>query len=404
MGSSDEEIAAVLAEAQAAGSHSEYIAYSQALSGPQHFVRLSKPYYLGTCEVTMGQFERFVAETGYRTLAERATDTTENWRSAAQDGRSNLPALYIAWDDAQEFSRWLSRREGRQYQLPSEAQWEFACRAGKKTRWSCGDDPRLLAAHARYGQPADSGPDPVGQKGANSFGLHDMHGNADEWCLDWHAKDFYRSGTAVDPVCGDIDRQDASCRVVRGGWWGTTPAGLVRSAARYYAFPNSAPRNLGFRLALVGDLDRRTSEMKADAASSAPWATVEIPVNLPWVPTGLHLEPDMEVAIRASGFVHAAPEADLRDYFRLVPPAGRASRFDQFPAKHLPGLALLGRVGDGPPFLVGAEFQLRIRQSDGGGELFLGINDDYVGDNRGNWTARISQRSRKSVDSEERDR
>jgi formylglycine-generating enzyme required for sulfatase activity len=243
---------------------------------PQHRVRITRPFYLGVHEVTRGQFRRFVDEAGYQTEAEKDgkggygwnEDTKKfeqnprfTWREAGFEQTDEHPVVNVIWNDAVAFAEWLSRKEGKSYRLPTEAEWEYACRAGTTTRFVCGDDPEGLAevgnvadgtAKAKYPNwketiAAQDGfvyTAPVGRYRPNAWGLYDMHGNVWEWCWDWYGKDFYKSARVVDPA-GPLR---ASARVIRGGGWGEYPR-RCRSADRGRSVPGFRSFNLGFRLA-----------------------------------------------------------------------------------------------------------------------------------------------------------
>jgi formylglycine-generating enzyme required for sulfatase activity len=174
---------------------------------PQHRVRITRPFYLGVYEVTRGQFRRFVDETGYQTQSERDGEEDYSWRKPGFDQSDDHPVVQVSWKDAVEFATWLSRKEGRTYRLPTEAEWEYACRAGTTTRYSNGEDTITLAlmGNVADGTLKERFPNwgrvikardgfvntaPVGRFRPNRFGLFDMHGNVYEWCSDWY-----------DPVC-----------------------------------------------------------------------------------------------------------------------------------------------------------------------------------------------------------
>jgi len=256
MGSSPEEIPDAIKDGVNSGLAKDFITRLEKSSLPQHKVRLSQPFRIGTCEVTVEAFRTFVKETGHRTANEQKAGDISNWQSPGWNLSEKQPVTHVSWDDAQEFCRWLSRREGRRYVLPTEAQWEFACRAGSQGRWTFGDDPALLGDYAWYGMPPKSAPAEVGQKRANAFGLFDMHGNAQEWCLDWHESSFYGQSRVLDPVCSDQEKVDAVSHVLRGGWWRRGPQ-LPRSAARSYGMGDVFLQH-GFRVAIVGDLKATT--------------------------------------------------------------------------------------------------------------------------------------------------
>jgi formylglycine-generating enzyme required for sulfatase activity len=247
--------------------------------GPQHRVRITKAFYLGTTEVTKGQFAAFVRDTGYRTEAERdgkggggynaakhefGRDPKYSWRYTGFPYEDDHPVVNVTWNDAVAFCEWLSRKEGRTYRLPTEAEWEYACRAGTTTAYYHGNDAEGLAD---VGNVADltakekfsdwttiSRRDgyvftaPVGRFRPNGFGLYDMHGNVWEWCEDWYARDFYKTSAAGEP--DPVNRVGASDRVIRGGSWINYPR-FCRSAYRYNDAPDYRNHNLGFRVAAV---------------------------------------------------------------------------------------------------------------------------------------------------------
>ena len=220
---------------------------------PRHRVRITKPFYLGKYEVTVGQFRRFVDAAGYKTEAERdgaggwgynpTTGKCEgrnpkyNWRNPGFKQTDDHPVLNVTWNDAVAFCQWLSRKEGKTYRLPTEAEWEYAARAGTETRYSNGDDPAALAkvgnvndAKGRttfpHVQELDIPPSghprftvPVGQFPPNRFGLCDMHGNVWEWCSDWYGPDYYARSPVDDPQGPDSGNR----RVRRGGGWNSFP-------------------------------------------------------------------------------------------------------------------------------------------------------------------------------------
>jgi len=244
---------------------------------PQHKVRITKPFCLGTYQVTRGQFRQFVADTGYKTDAEKGEkpgaygwnpDTKDfefnekySWRNAGFEQTDEHPVVNVSWNDAVAFCKWLSRKEGKTYRLPTEAEWEYACRAGTTTRYYSGDDPETLA---RVGNVADAAakakfPDwtytikasdgyvftaPVGKFKPNAFGLFDMHGNAWQWCADRYGADYYAKCPADDPTGPD----SGDDRVHRGGSWYGRPFS-ARSAKRFRNWPDFRLNVVGFRVA-----------------------------------------------------------------------------------------------------------------------------------------------------------
>ena len=244
---------------------------------PQHRVRITKPFYLGTYHVTRGQFRQFVKDSGYKTDAEKGknpgawgwnADKKEfgfnekySWRNAGFEQTDEHPVVNVSWNDAVAFCKWLSHKEDKTYRLPTEAEWEYACRAGTTTRYYSGDDPETLA---KVGNVADAAakakfPDwkytikgndgyvftsPVGKFKPNAFGLYDMHGNAWQWCADWYNAEYYAKSPVDDPAGAD----SGDDRVLRGGSWYYWPY-ISRSAARDWLSPDLRDFNTGFRVA-----------------------------------------------------------------------------------------------------------------------------------------------------------
>jgi len=193
---------------------------------PQHRVRITKPFYLGVYEVAQAEYERVMGE-----------------NPSSLKGAVN-PVESLSWDDAVEFCKRLSAKEGRTYHLPTEAQWEYACRAGTATRYSSGDDPASLGAYAWYRENSDN-TRPVGEKKPSAWGLHDMHGNVREWCQDWFGADYYANSPVTDPQ----GPTQSGNRVYRGGGWDYR-AENCRSANRGRFEPEGRNNVLGFRVAL----------------------------------------------------------------------------------------------------------------------------------------------------------
>ena len=193
---------------------------------PMHEVRLSKPFYLGKYEVTQGQWQAVMGNNPSRFK-----------------GDPNLPVEQVSWEAVQAFIRKLNAKEdGTTYRLPTEAEWEYAARAGTTTAYSFGDDPLLLGEYAWYSGNAKGKTHPVGQKKSNAWGLHDMHGNVWEWVQDWYSKP-YPSGTVTDPQ----GPASGSIRVYRGGSW-ITHARYCRVSYRDDQSPGGRVVHLGFRL------------------------------------------------------------------------------------------------------------------------------------------------------------
>jgi formylglycine-generating enzyme required for sulfatase activity len=236
--------------------------------GPQTRVTLTRGFWMGRYEVTINQFFSLVEglATPHRTSLMQALDP-------------NVPIHHVSWVDAMTFCGRLTEREraggavpeGYQYRLPTEAEWEYACRAGTTTAFSFGSDASTqLRDYAWYGELSwDSKPQRVGLKKPNGWGLHDMHGNVGEWCLDWLGSN-YPGGELVDPV-GRLPAEggDAENRVARGGCWRSS-AEDCRSAWRLWVrAPNdtfNAIVTWGFRVVLgpVIEAPASTPDEKAD--------------------------------------------------------------------------------------------------------------------------------------------
>ena len=249
---------------------------------PVHKVTITKPFYLGQYEVTVAQFRRFVKATGYATDAEKGTgfqgafgwnsDTMQfkmnekySWRSTGFAQSDAHPVVNVSWNDAMEFCKWLSREEGKTYRLPTEAEWEYACRAGTTTRYSHGNDSE---GSAKVGNVADAAfeaqfpelkglikssdgfayTSPAGSFLPNPFGLYDMHGNVWEWCADWYDAEYYAKSPTNDPG-GPATGEE---RAYRGGGWFNCTRGC-RSASRSGSVTENRNLTLGFRVSVAAE-------------------------------------------------------------------------------------------------------------------------------------------------------
>lgn len=243
---------------------------------PQHEVAITTPFLLCQHEVTVGQFRMFVDATGYQTEAERtgsgcnglnlANGSVEQradwtWRSPGFPQTDQHPVVGLSWDDANAFCKWLSTRESSVYRLPTEAEWEYACRAGTQTLFNTGDTSDSLIGYANFAEQAllrefggASGASdhddsyaftaPVGSFLPNSFGLYDMHGNVGEWCSDWFDPHYYSASAQADPAGPN---RSEYWRAVRGGSWYNTASSL-RSSGRHDGVPTAASTTNGFRV------------------------------------------------------------------------------------------------------------------------------------------------------------
>ncbi len=225
---------------------------------PAHRVQITRPFWISRTEVTVGQYRQFVDTENYLTETERMQGygVVNNewvlrrgfsWKNVGEATiAEDHPASNLTWNDAVAFAEWLSQHESQvtgesvRYRLPTEAEWEYACRAGTDSLWYFGSDPRSAAAHAIFLSNSQQGLHTVGSKRENAFRLFDMAGNQSEWCQDWFAP--YSSLPAIDPG-GPLNGQ---VRVQRGGNFGEPPVRL-RSAARQ-SRPPSSPRDGSIRL------------------------------------------------------------------------------------------------------------------------------------------------------------
>jgi formylglycine-generating enzyme required for sulfatase activity len=256
---------------------------------PRHEVALTRAFYLGRCEVTRGQFRAFVEAANYRTEAERAgrgspgynaekrnffRDARYGWRDPGFAQTDAHPVVDVSWNDAVAFCDWLSRKTGRPCGLPTEAQWEYACRGGTRTRYYHGADENGLKTVANLadlslkprwdylalnrqrpiahwfervswddGYPFTA---PVGSFQPNQNGLYDMHGNVWEWCADRYDGAYYRRSAVTDPPGPEQGWQ----RSLRGGAWDNAPR-YCRSASRHKAAPSLATTSFGFRVCIA---------------------------------------------------------------------------------------------------------------------------------------------------------
>ena len=218
--------------------------------GPRHEVTITRPFYMGSYSVTQGQYERVMGS-----------------NPSYYKGVTN-PVEMVSWDDAVEFCKKLSRKTGKKVRLPTEAEWEYACRAGTTSAFNTGDtlnpgqadcnfsvsspNPGYLAKFMAWlrsflpaGEQAKGGPKPVGSFGPNAWGLYDMHGNVWQWCADRYGEDYYANSPASDPA----GPETGAGRVQRGGGWNNLPANC-RSAVRNRSAPDYRFNGRGFRVAV----------------------------------------------------------------------------------------------------------------------------------------------------------
>ncbi len=212
----------------------------------QHPVTIAQPFFLGTYEVTQEEYTQ-VMESNPSVFSQAGVGRTH----VAGMDTSRFPAENLSWDDAVAFCQKLSQLEGKAYRLPTEAEWEYACRAGTSSPFSFGENLNGSQANCNgqspYGTTAAGAnlkrPARVGSYAPNAFGLHDMHGNAWEWCADWFDKDYYVALPAKDPL-GPVA---GATRVTRGGAWDYVARGC-RSAHRHHNPPSFRNGTSGFRV------------------------------------------------------------------------------------------------------------------------------------------------------------
>jgi formylglycine-generating enzyme required for sulfatase activity len=212
--------------------------------GPQHEIEI-KPFWMGKCEVTWDEYETWMFEldiqkrklnkvepTEKEIKADAVTRPTKPYTDMTFGmGKEGFPAICMTQHAAKTYCKWLSAKTGRYYRLPTEAEWEYACRAGTKTAYSFGDDPEQIGDYAWYFDNAEDAYHEVGKKKPNPWGLHDMHGNVSEWVLDQYVPDYYQQFAGKVTLNPWIVTTKLYPMAVRGGSWDDDPEAL-RSAAR----------------------------------------------------------------------------------------------------------------------------------------------------------------------------
>ncbi len=256
MGSSKAEFETALKEAKT--KHSGLALGLIQAEVPQHDVKITRPFYLGKYEVTQQQWQAIMAD------------------NPSEFKEPDNPVERVNWNDCQEFLAKLNKKcatAGMRFTLPTEAQWEYACRAGTTTRYGFGDDEAKLGDYAWFSDNSEKKTHPVGQKIPNAWGLHDMHGNVWEWCADWFWEDYYKRSPTNDPT-----GPSGSICAFRGGFRGGSRCDSTvgcRSAQRYISQPVSRYGNVGFRVLY--------SRSSAGASSSKTPPCKVFPVGR-WVP------------------------------------------------------------------------------------------------------------------------
>lgn len=225
--------------------------------GPMRTVEIGYSLAVGRYEVSVDEFNAFAEETGWSPDRDcviwfsgrwRAMPEA-SWRSPGFEQSGSHPVTCVSWHDAQAYLEWLNLKTGLtgradSYRLPSEAEWEYAARAGADTDYSFGDDESQLGDHAWFSANTNRGAQPVGARLPNAFGLHDMHGNVWEWVEDCYSETYEDAPSDGAPRRAD----DCPGHSSRGGGW-DSPARYLRSAQRSEDMPNSRMHVSGFRVA-----------------------------------------------------------------------------------------------------------------------------------------------------------
>jgi formylglycine-generating enzyme required for sulfatase activity len=215
---------------------------------PRHEVRIGYDFELGATPISFAQWDAAIAAGA---KLHNADDC--GW------GRDQRPVVNVSWRDVQTYLNWINRLSGLKYRLPTEAEWEYACRAGSLTSHPHGNDDGALDDHAWSARNAQDQTQPVGQLKPNRYGLHDMQGNVWEWCEDtWHESyrvvtpDGYQANAPLDGSAW-MQHGDPDCRALRGGSWGDVGPQVFRSADRCAGAIGSRRNDVGFRLARTLD-------------------------------------------------------------------------------------------------------------------------------------------------------
>jgi formylglycine-generating enzyme required for sulfatase activity len=278
--------------------------------GDAHKVCITKPFYLGKYEVTQAEWERVMG------------------RNPSRFKGPQNPVEQVSWDDCHMFLKRLGEScsvpEGR-YRLPTEAQWEYACRAGSKTKWYFGDDGRQRVEHCWCNENAEGKTHPVGRKKANGWCLYDVYGNVSEWCVDWFDNDYYKESPLKDPLGPVLPPPTTDPtgpqRVLRGGNF-NDPAtvGNCSSACRRFRQPGFRLDNLGLRVSLV--LADKSGEPTLSGATPATTAHPQTAATPPLTVAPVD-DPDIVVSdgvpcIDPHGDAHVRQEVCLGVVLRLL--------------------------------------------------------------------------------------
>jgi formylglycine-generating enzyme required for sulfatase activity len=204
---------------------------------PIHKVTITRPFYVGESEVTNAQFNAWL---------KADPDAAARARLSVVADKDALPRVNVSWEDAGKFCSWLGSAHGREVRLPTEAEWEYACRAGSDGEYCFGDGPDGLGDYAWFKDNYGFRVHPVATRKPNRFGLYDMHGNVMEWCRDWYSDFYYAQSAGKDPTGPDTGND----RSLRGGVC-FHPAKNVRSAYRDHDMPQTRNNDYGFRVVII---------------------------------------------------------------------------------------------------------------------------------------------------------
>lgn len=387
--------------------------------GPQHEVTISRPFYMGKYEVTQAQ---------WRAVAQLPKVQMDLNAEPSHFKGDNLPVEQVSWEESVEFCERLSRHTGKSFRLPTEAEWEYACRAGttgayageldtmawygnNSGRQSINADEIWRTDQENYGRRLlenEAQAHTVGQKRANAWGLYDMHGNVWEWCQDWYA--YYQQSSGIDPQGPNTGAE----RVRRGGSWnviavvcrsalryGDTPDLLgVNIGFRYGGTPGFRDGNLGFRLAMTyGDAPEPAKPQQTRAADNSPqpadslasgsvkrWEllgdkNLTVSANVAWTTTYMQVIAGQQIKVSSSN-----KQINLGSY-GSAGPEGTYKDDPQRPLRDCQTGALIARVGE-QLVCLGREATFTATVS---GVLYLGINEGQTADNSGALVVNIKQ-------------
>ena len=253
---------------------------------PQHKVRITKPFHLGVHEVTQAEYEKVMGK------------NPSNFKGARN------PVEQVSWKDAVEFCKRLTAKESMTYRLPTEAEWEYAYRAGTTTRYSFGDDPASLGEYAWYGDNSEKKTHPVGEKKPNTWGLHDMHGNVWEWCADWYDRDYYADSPADDP----LGPEAGLCRV-RPGTTGTTTPIRQRTTRWGQRRACAGCAGAGAGTSPPGSADRRSAASTRRRIAPSIWVSAWPQTRLASNRLGTRQVKTEANRCRSKRLVHAGPSS-----------------------------------------------------------------------------------------------